>query len=176
MDQDRFAGFKRTTHEDVVPYSEYSLGQGSGLDHRQALRDGQVLPLGYESIFGVTASGDQGADFFTCSDDFASDLQPRCIGDAGRGRVFPHSLQQVRAVHARGMDFYQHLVRIGVGDRNLLNFKDFWPAKGADFDGFHDLLRLRCHVRSLGGFSRSAQQENHVRRRSGSPYKETEIA
>lgn len=157
MNQQGFTGFERAPDKHIVPYRKDSFGQGGPLDHVQTGGQGQVLPPWHADIFGIAAARDQGANFLPRADDFTGDLKPWNGGDTGRGRVLAQTLQQVRTVHTGGMDLDQDLAGLGFRDGKVFYFKDFWSSEGLYIDGFHLMLRLRGHVRNLGGFFRQVQ-------------------
>jgi hypothetical protein len=106
--------------EHIRVHGENRLGQGGGVNHVEAVGDGQGVAGVDHGVLGVAAAAQQGADLVAdlpasgapfSDHDLAGDLQAQGHRRAGRRRVITQALQQVRAVHAGGGDLDQDLAR-----------------------------------------------------------------
>jgi hypothetical protein len=106
----------------VRPRCEQGLRQPGGVHQVDLARDGQQQTGRHRDRRGVPAAGEQrrdaraqrpglgvGAGAVTCDD--TGDLEARPGRGAGRRRVLPLTLEQVRAVHPGGRDPHQYLAR-----------------------------------------------------------------
>src|SRR5690606_22673699 len=122
------------------------LGQRGGVDQVVPGRSGQQLARRYGHAGRVPAAGEQGADAVPDPPagharaelpHGAGDLEPDDVARAGRGRVVPRPLEEVRTVDAGGGDVEQHLT--GRGGR-VGHLGELETLVGDDGDGAHAVI------------------------------------
>ncbi len=107
--------------EHIGEHREHGLGQGGGVGEVEAFGDGQGVAGVDHGVLGVAAAAQQGADLVAglpasrSGHDLAGDLQAQGDRRAGRRRVEPQALQQVRTVDAGGTHADQDLARARLG-------------------------------------------------------------
>ena len=99
-----------------------------------------------DGVFGVAAARQQGADpvahrpavdIGADGGDLSRRLQPRQVGGARRRRIGPGALKAVWAVHPRGGDADQDLIRAGRRNRPFPRHKNLGAAWRGDLNGAH---------------------------------------
>ena len=124
-------------------------GQARRRRQADAVGDRQHLASGHHDLLGVAAACQQRAhlvaglpsgDVAAHGRDAAGAFQAGIRRSAGRRRIEPLPLCQIRAVDTGGGDIDQHLVRSGRRIRRLHPAKDVGPAGLGDDDGMHCVL------------------------------------
>jgi hypothetical protein len=125
---------------------EERLGDGGGLDERQALRHAHGARGRHRDLLGVTAAGEQGhravaatpaVDAGPDLGDLAGALETENGGRTGRRRVLPLPLQQVGAVEGGGGDAEHELAVTRHRGGDFGDAEHALVARTVDHDGAH---------------------------------------
>ena len=115
MDENCLAFLEVRGHDEVRPHRAGDLDDRGGLFEAETLRDGQQLAFRHGDELGITAAGEQRADFLadlavgiTCVNDDASGLETDNLRLALGRRVRPARLEEVRAVDTGGLDLDEY--------------------------------------------------------------------
>ena len=144
VDEERLPPGEPAPLEDVRPDREEGLGEGRGLNRREAARDGQALGSRGQAVLGVASAGDEGAglvahlpalDAVADGHDRPRHLEPGDVGRAGRGRVAALPLEQVGAVDPGRGHAQEHLTGPGGRHRPPGGPENLRAAGASDLDG-----------------------------------------
>ena len=132
--------------EDIGPDGEIGLGQGGGLRHAHPLGDAQRVVCGGGDIFGVSASGQQGAnlvarvpaaDVRTGGNDGAGTFQTGQVAGTFRRVIGPGALQGIGPVHTCMVNGDQDVAGTGGRHRAGGELEDVGATGSGDLDGAH---------------------------------------
>ncbi len=144
--EDRLALGELAAIEQVGPDGEERLGNSRGLARPVTAGQRQRLRFRHDAVLGVAAARDERADVVALAPahdvradgrDGSGDLEARQVRHARWRRILAEPLQDVRPIHACGLDAHQQFARSGSRCRPLDQTQDFRAAGCRDLDRFH---------------------------------------